>query len=153
MTGDWERRDDRLGPVGAIARLALPWVLLALVALAALGIVGQYRSARSEADSGTPSSGSVETSDTVETSASADSTQVPEEEPVVGEAAEGGTVVVLIEGLNLREGPDTGTTVIKRLALDARLTLLEEQPGWYRVRDSAGDEGWVAAGGKYTKLE
>jgi uncharacterized protein YgiM (DUF1202 family) len=70
-----------------------------------------------------------------------------------GGVAVGSGVVVLVDGLNLRERPSTGSPVVKRLNAGQRLLLLEEGAGWYRVRDMDGSEGWVAAGGSYTRLE
>jgi uncharacterized protein YgiM (DUF1202 family) len=62
-------------------------------------------------------------------------------------------VVVLVDGLKLRERPSTAAAVVKRLKAGQRLLLLEEGTGWYHVRDMDGSEGWVAAGGSYTRLE
>jgi uncharacterized protein YgiM (DUF1202 family) len=61
-------------------------------------------------------------------------------------------VMVLAEGLNMREKPETGATVIKKLKKGTALALVEKGTGWYKVRDAEGDEGWVAAGGQYSKL-
>ena len=132
--------------VTRIVRMVVPWVLRALVAVIAWSLLGDYR----EAASGTTESG--ETTGTVE------ATGTPAEEPAA-ETPEGETpaepvvyVRVITEGLNMRSQPMTTSTVIKTLKADQRLVLLEKGSGWYRVRDDAGDEGWVAAGGRYTEL-
>ncbi|MDZ4654513.1 MAG: SH3 domain-containing protein [Coriobacteriia bacterium] len=134
-----------------IVRFVVPWVALVVVLFVISGIMGEYRDTRTDVV-GTTSQASEETSAGVEATTSAEPTEVPEAEPT-GEETAAGHVVVLIEGLNMRMGPTTTSDVIKRLALDTELTLLEESIGWYKVRDAAGDEGWVAAGGKYTRLE
>ncbi|MBN2847717.1 MAG: SH3 domain-containing protein [Coriobacteriia bacterium] len=136
--------------VTRIVRMVVPWILLALVAMVAWNLLGDYR----EAASGTVEPG--ETSGTVE------ATETPTaEEPgePAAETPEGETpaepvvyVRVITEGLNMRSQPMTTSTVIKTLKADQRLVLLEKGSGWYRVRDDAGDEGWVAAGGRYTEL-
>lgn len=65
----------------------------------------------------------------------------------------GAAVIVLVDGLNLREQPSTSARVIKRLQAGQRLLFVEEGNGWYHVRDVDGSDGWVAAGGSYTRLE
>ncbi len=137
--------------VGA-ARPVAAVVVLVVVLMMALSVVGRYRDARSSED--VPDAApSVESTQSAPATESVDSTAVSEPETSAEEPSDGQTVVVLVEGLNMRKGPGTDTVVIKRLPLDSRLTLLEEGEGWYRVRDSEGDEGWVAAGGQYTKTE
>lgn len=150
-----EHRMDSFVPRSAlrIAGVIVPWVLLAVVAFVALGLLGEYRDAASGGRDIVPGN-STEPTSSADGTPSADSTEIPETEPIEASPdAVKQTVVVLVEGLNLREDATTDSTVIKRLALDARLELLGESVGWYHVRDEAGDEGWVAAGGKYTRLE
>ncbi|MDO9556927.1 MAG: SH3 domain-containing protein [Coriobacteriia bacterium] len=137
------------GVVLRIVRYVIALALLFVVVLVFAGIVGEYRDARSQG-SGTTSE---ETTGSVVSTGSAESTAVPEVEPTTGEVTAGQTVVVLTDGLNLRTDAVTSSIVIKRLALDSRLTLLEVATGWYRVRDAEGVEGWVAAGGQYTRVE
>ena len=130
--------------VGGVLGKIVPWLLLIVVAWVALGAYGNYRQALREG----AGQGSQETTGSTESSATTDAA-APAEEPGT---AEGPVVVVLIDGLNLRTKPQTSATVIKKLDKDVRLTLIETSEGWYHVRDSAGDEGFVAAGGQYTKL-
>jgi len=70
-----------------------------------------------------------------------------------GTEATGAGVLVLVDGLNLRQEPSTSARVIRRLKAGTRLLLVEEGQGWYHVRDVDGSEGWVVAGGSYTRLE
>lgn len=47
------------------------------------------------------------------------------------------------EGLRLRRSP--GGAIITNLARGTKVTLLEANGEWHRVRLTNGDEGWVAA--------
>lgn len=143
MSESSTERSAQSGLSGVLGKI-IPWLLLIIVAWVALGAYGNYRQAlRDRGDRGSQeTTGSAESSGTTDAAA-----------PAEGEgAAEGPVVIVLIDGLNLRTKPQTSATVIKKLDKDVRLTLIETSEGWYHVRDSAGDEGFVAAGGQYTKL-
>lgn len=135
-----------------VARYVLPWLALVVVLFVAAGMLAEYRDAR-RGDAGAASGASQDTTASADATSSTEPSGVPESEPADGGTASGGTVVVLIEGLNMRVQATTNAEVLKRLPLDTRLTLIGESPGWYNVRDAAGDEGWVAAGGKYSRLE
>jgi uncharacterized protein YgiM (DUF1202 family) len=125
----------------------LPWVLLAVLLWVVLAVYADYRGAVRAARSG----GSVEETASVDTTQTEEVGQdVP---PGVVATPAKGTVVVLAEGLNLRTQPNTSASVIKRLPANVKLELLGTADGWYQVRDAEGYEGWVAAGGRYTKLE
>lgn len=133
------------GLQGVLGKL-IPWLLLVLVSWIALGFYGNYR--QDVRDS--RATGSQETTATEDSGTATDAAAPAEGEGTA--ATEGPMVVVLIDGLNLRTKPQTSAAVIKKLDKDARLTLIEQSEGWYHVRDSVGDEGFVAAGGQYTKL-
>jgi SH3 domain protein len=45
--------------------------------------------------------------------------------------------------LTFRQGPGPSYPVVKTLESDTRMTLLDEQGGYYKVRLSSGDTGWV----------
>jgi len=45
--------------------------------------------------------------------------------------------------LTFRQGPGPSYPVIKTLESNTRLTILDEQEGYYKVRLSSGDTGWV----------
>lgn len=137
-----------------VLRAVGPWVVLGLIGILALGYLGEYRSATRGDDGRDGSPASQEStapagSDSGDAGAGAEETAT---EPSGETPATGRFVRVLTEGLNLRAEPMTSATVIKTLTSGQRLTLLEEGSGWYRVRDEVGDEGWVAAGGRYTEL-
>ena len=63
------------------------------------------------------------------------------------------TVLVLIDGLNFRKKPETGSATIRGLKKGEKLTLVKAQEDWYQVRDSDGAVGWVAAKPQYVRLE
>lgn len=63
------------------------------------------------------------------------------------------TVVVLIDGLNFRSAPKDDADPIRGLDKGERLELLGSREGWYQVRDSDGQAGWVSNNPSYTKTE
>jgi len=137
-----------MGGGAAVLRRVLPWVLLVIVLWVTLGFYADYRSAvrASRAGGSTEETSSVDGTGTIEATAQPDSSG-GEAVPAVG------TVTVIADGLNLRTQPSTSASVIKRLGANVKLELLGTREGWYQVRDSEGYEGWVAAGGQYTRLD
>jgi uncharacterized protein YgiM (DUF1202 family) len=79
-----------------------------------------------------------------ETSASVNATQVV---PVKG------TLIVTMEGLNLRDKPAIDGDQIRALKKNEKLTLLAKQGDWYQVSTSKEEEGWISANKSYTKLQ
>lgn len=63
------------------------------------------------------------------------------------------TVLVLIDGLNFRSAPKDDAEPIRGLDKGERLDLLGAREGWYQVRDSDGQSGWVSNNPSYTKTE
>ena len=136
-----------------VLRAVGPWIALGLIGMLVLGYLGEYRSATREDSGGrTPQSQEGTATPGAEGTDSGTGTEEPAEAPSGETPATGRFVRVLTEGLNLRAEPMTSATVIKTLTAGQRLALIEEGSGWYRVRDEVGDEGWVAAGGRYTEL-
>lgn len=137
-----------------VLRAVGPWVALGLIGMLVLGYLGEYRSAtRGEGGrDGAPTSQESTATPGTDDGGAGSGTEEPPAAPSGETPATGRFVRVLTEGLNLRAEPMTSATVIKTLTAGQRLTLLEEGSGWYRVRDEVGDEGWVAAGGRYTEL-
>ena len=121
------------------------WLLLIVVAWIALGMYSGYRADLAE-QKDTPAASSETTSSTEATDSAANGEGSAAEETATK------TVIVVAEGLNFREKPDTGSKVIKKLKKGTSLELLETKTGWYRVKDADGDEGWVASGTQYSKL-
>ena len=123
-------RSPRPNILWSAARIIVPWVGLVVVITVAWSLIADYRDAVDV----------VETTTTVESTSTAGI--------VAGEPY----VMVLSDGLNLRIEPSTSSTVVKVLDEGQQLAFIEEGTGWYHVRDPAGVEGWVAAGGTYTQL-
>ncbi len=125
-------------------RAILGVVALAMIAFLVFGWLGDYRGADERVDA------NGETTVTPDGDGAAE-TQTPTPEGP-GEAGTGGTVVVVIEGLNFRREPQSDAERIRGLARNEELTHLETQGDWYHVRDASGVEGYVSANPQYTEL-
>lgn len=121
------------------------WVVLFIVAWIAIGMYSGYRA--DLRSTGSPRQGSTESTESVDSTNTA-----PEAESGEEPVASSPVVIVLADGLNFRTKPMTNSEVIRKLDKDTELELLEKAEGWYKVRDTDGVEGWVAAGGQYTDL-
>jgi Bacterial SH3 domain len=62
-------------------------------------------------------------------------------------------VIVVVDGVNLRNGPSTTADVIRALKKNERLAYFATKNGYYQVRDDAGTSGWVSSNRDYTRLE
>lgn len=62
------------------------------------------------------------------------------------------TATILIEGLNFRKQPQSGSPTIRGLKKDETLAVLTTKGDWYQVKDSNGVVGWIAAKSQYVKL-
>lgn len=136
-----------VGGGAAVLRRVLPWVLLVIVLWVTIGFYAEYRGAVRASRAG-----STEETSSIDGTGTQEPTPQPNGSggttvPAVG------TVTVLADGLNLRTQPSTSASVIKRLTANVKLEVLGTREGWYQVRDSEGYEGWVAAGGQYTRLD
>src|SRR5262249_29486308 len=58
--------------------------------------------------------------------------------------------LVLEEGLNLRDGPDTGYIGLTKLQASAQLDLLARYGDWFQVQSADGQAGWVL--GQYLQI-
>jgi len=116
----------------AIAGLAVVLVLLVTV----MNWWGDYRKAASSvASNATTSTADASSNDATDT------------------AANQGTAVVLIEGLNFRKEPDTGSVTIRGLKKGEKLVVVASKPDWYQVKDSKNAVGWIAAKSQYVRIE
>ena len=61
-------------------------------------------------------------------------------------------VLVVVDGVNLRNGPSTTADVIRALKKNERLTYYAAKNGYYQVGDKSGPKGWVSANKDYTRL-
>jgi uncharacterized protein YgiM (DUF1202 family) len=64
-----------------------------------------------------------------------------------------GTLIVLTDGLNLRDKPAIDGVQIRSLDQKEKLTLVKKQGDWYFVKTSKDEEGWISANKSYTKLQ
>lgn len=60
-------------------------------------------------------------------------------------------LTVQIDGLNLRKKASKDADVVRGLDKGEKLTVLDEQDDWYRVKTSKGETGWITADASYTK--
>lgn len=56
------------------------------------------------------------------------------------------TKVVTANILNLRSTYSTQSTILEKLVKGTKVTILDEQNGWYKVKLSNGKVGWVSSG-------
>ncbi|EJL31240.1 N-acetylmuramoyl-L-alanine amidase [Brevibacillus sp. BC25] len=54
------------------------------------------------------------------------------------------TATVKTDGLNLRSEPNTSSTIQTTFPVGSKLTVLEKQGDWYRIKAADGKTGWVA---------
>jgi uncharacterized protein YgiM (DUF1202 family) len=62
-------------------------------------------------------------------------------------------VVVLTDGLNFREQPDSDSNEIRALDKGDKLVYIKKQGNWYQVEDDDGTRGWVSARADYSKVQ
>ena len=60
-------------------------------------------------------------------------------------------MLVLTDGLNLREKPAVTAKSIRGLKKDETLVVVSTSGSWVEVRDSAGASGWVTNNSQYLK--
>lgn len=127
------------------SRMVVGAVIVAVLVLIAFGIFSSYRSAK---DAELLGKGGSASSAKVVPSVSPDfaTMTVPAKTPPKK------VVVVLIEGLNLREQPLAVAKVIRGLSRGEQLHLLATGTGWYKVSDSKGSVGWVTANPLYDEV-
>lgn len=63
------------------------------------------------------------------------------------------TLVVQIDGLNLRAGPSRATRSLKVLPKNTRVLLLNTEAGWHHVEHPDGVKGYVIANEEYVTLQ
>lgn len=119
----------------AVAGLALLVVLIAVVS----GWWKDYREAPSDAQK--PSTSSQGSDKPAETS------------PADKATAETDTLVVLVDGLNLRIAPQSDAKNVRGLNQGEKLVLLKKDGDWYEVETAEGDTGWISSDSSYTRVE
>ncbi len=146
MTDQWPKT---VKGIAAVAVLALVLMILA-------NILGTYRSGKRSAPTAdttasVPATGSGEPTK----SAEGDKEKAPAKQPTpkeepASQAPTQDVVTVKVDGLNFRVRPTPTADVIRGLNAGEKLTLLEEEGGWYRVRDASGVIGWITSNEQYS---
>lgn len=130
-------------------RAAAGIVVLVVIIVLVMSYLGAYKSARS---GDAPDSGA-------ETTKTAEATQTPSGEQAKGSGGDSsttpsiGTVTVVVDGLNFRVAASRDSELIRGLDAGEKLSLLAEESGWLKVKDSAGKIGYVSSSSQYTKVE
>ena len=125
---------------GIVVLLVLAWIVN--------GYIGEYRES-SGSEEPAPQE-STATAPPEETGGEpADPGRTPSAEP----ASSNGSVIVLIDGLNLRKEAKTDSPTLGGLKEGDKLTLIGQTEGWYEVQTSDGSRGWVSANPSYVKIE
>ncbi|MBN2841343.1 MAG: SH3 domain-containing protein [Coriobacteriia bacterium] len=127
-------------------RIVIPWIALIAVITVVLSFWSEFKF---DSDRLTPQG---ETTSTVEPGDETPGETTGTVEPTGGVSTDAPYVRVKADGLNLRTEASTQSDVIKKLPGGTILAYIESGNGWYHVRDDAGAEGWVAAGGSFTEL-
>ncbi len=126
---------------------AIAFVVFSVV----MNLLGDYRTAK-QAQQTTP----VSTADTGPASSVAQTGRVPGSTQSATQTAAGSSktksVVIMVSGVNLRQGPATTDDVIRKLKQYERLTYVSTKNNYYQVRDASGVTGWVSAKKGYTRI-
>jgi hypothetical protein len=133
-----------------VIRATVALVLLGLVVIALAGIIVDYRARvmRSAAAAAAKTASKHTVKPSVPTTSSKPATRTPSKAPAAGR-----TIVVLVDGVNFRERPSGSAKIISALRGGTKLTLVEEQSGWYRATTSDGVSGWLTSSSQYVKRQ
>jgi hypothetical protein len=141
-------------PAFRVVRWTAPWIALALLFLVLSGMAGDFRRAAAarETSSTVDATATVDATKTAETkpTPAPETKPTPAPEPAVTPPPQttlssAKVAVALEEGIVLREEPNSGGTVIDRLANRTEMIVLEERTGWLKVKDPLGRVGWIRA--------
>ncbi len=76
-----------------------------------------------------------------------------EESPADKTSSQSSTVIVLVDGLNLRVEPKNDAKSIRGLNKNEKLVLLKTDGKWHEVETAEGDKGWISSSPSYTRVE
>lgn len=130
-------------------RGAVGLVILAIIMFIVLGWWQDYLDA-TRGDFDARHEGSTSSSEPT-ASADSESTRSAPGTPTVVDTEK--TVIVLVEGLNLRSAPSRSANSIKRLQKGEKLAYIGSDGGWHQVRDADGTVGYVSASERYSKVQ
>ena len=146
---DHEIRERMLAdPAFRVVRWTAPWVGLGLLILVLSGMAGDFRraSAARETTSTVDASGTVDATKTASAATKTVTPPAPKPTPAPKPQttlSSTKVAVALVEGILLREEPNSSGTVVDRLADGTEMIVLEESPGWLKVKDPLGRVGWI----------
>lgn len=136
-------------PVTKVVRHVVPWLVLVGVLAVVFNAFGNYQEAAEEAaKKAIPAALQLPKTDAGEASMSGTVKDSSGKKIPASKAY----VAVKFDGLNFRKQPNRAADKIRALDKGERLKWLATDNGWYKVKDSDGDVGWVAASSQYTKL-
>lgn len=136
-------------PGGDYGRVIIAVVLLALV-LAALGfILIDYRARvlKSQAAAAAKASAVRVIPKPIAPAKPATATTAPKA------PAAGGTIVVLVDGVNFREHPNGSARIISTLPKGTKLTYVAQQGSWFNATAPDGAKGWLTASPQYVERQ
>jgi uncharacterized protein YgiM (DUF1202 family) len=65
----------------------------------------------------------------------------------------GTTVVVLVDGLNLREEPSSSAKAVQGLEKGEKVVVIKQDGEWYEVKTDKGKTGWISSSPSYSRVE
>lgn len=136
-------------------RAVLGIVVLVFLGFTLKGWWGEYETQKAAQAAQEEASATIDASGTVDASGTASSGSKAKTLGYTPATITSGTrvIVVLIDGLNLREKPESDAKALRPLKKDESLTVISERPGWYEARDSEDVQGWVSSNPAYTKVQ
>jgi uncharacterized protein YgiM (DUF1202 family) len=134
--------DVHEGPApGAIIRMAVPWILLVILLLVIMNFFAQYQTAQKTAQRAAASE-SARVDPGPATPSNTASSTTSSKAPAAPKAP---TVLVIMDGVNFRQSPTNGSTIIEALKQGATLTWVATEGNWYKARDGKGRTGFISA--------
>jgi len=134
--------------VMTVLRAIVGLIVLFVLLLVVMGWWREYK------DAPTKDSGAATTTQTPSPAAAEEgSGGSATEPPSGGSGGESETLVVLVDGLNLRVEPQSDAKAVRGLNKGERLVLVKKDGKWYQVKTSKGDAGWISSNPGYTRTE
>ena len=65
----------------------------------------------------------------------------------------GGTLVILIDGVNFRQQPSGSARILRTLNKGTKLTFIEQSGSWYHGATPDGVRGWLTNSSQYVKRQ
>jgi hypothetical protein len=128
-----------------IAKMVVPWLLLAIVGARVWAVYGDYQAASVNYDALalTKPKSSLISTETAKTSKGSGTTK-PAAKPV--------EQVEAVTDVNVHKDASASSATIWVMATGDRCVLVERVGPWFKVRNSKNAVGWVTSGNRYTKV-